>query len=128
MPSQTDRIMIEVDGFTSKLTAKTAVTAVRLLKERTPVDTGWARSNLVLSVGAPTTDPVGSKDSVDNGTSEGSISLVQSTYQTKQGSVFINNRVFYINRLNSGSSDQAPAGFIERAINEAITLSQRSRG
>jgi hypothetical protein len=80
----------------------------------TPVLTGAARSNYVTAVGAPS--PV-IRDNIDKA---GEVSIREgdaaiSGAQPGQP-IYINNNLPYIGALNNGSSKQAAAGFVERAV------------
>lgn len=100
----------------------------------TPVDTGWARANWVPSIGQPLfLDPgtQGREDQVARtpgraGEQQGGLATVAATYKLNQGSVFISNNVPYIVRLNQGSSRQAPAGFVQGAIEKAVRVDLQS--
>ena len=81
----------------------------------TPVDTGWARSNWVSSIGAPV-----------NGTPGWNESIAGAVWTLVQGPIYIANNVPYIGRLNAGSSQQAPAGFVESVIASEVAKSNRS--
>lgn len=88
----------------------------------TPVDTGWARANWLSSVTKSINKPEGSPENVsaaETAKQAGLLGLL--TYRLKAGPVFISNNVPYILRLNDGHSKQAPAGFVQRAIQEAVT-------
>lgn len=83
----------------------------------TPVDTGWARANWLVNIGTPFLAPIGTRESVPQaGTGVASIA----TYKLGPP-VFISNNVPYITRLNEGSSQQAPRGFVQAAILRALT-------
>lgn len=90
----------------------------------TPVDTGWARANWLVSVGQPINEPAGTREEAKAGTGD----LAQSAagegavafYKLSMGKVFISNNVHYIEKLNAGSSPQAQAGFVERGIQKTI--------
>lgn len=91
----------------------------------TPVDTGWARANWVPDIGSPRTEPVGSRDRVDSGSAQAGLARVVAGYRLAQGPVFLSNNVPYITFLNDGSSRQAPAGFVQQAIAEAVRAVDR---
>jgi hypothetical protein len=89
----------------------------------TPVDTGWARANWIANVSTPLTSPVGMRDAA--GVSQASAAQQQGlgkvlAYKIQAGPVYISNNVDYIVKLNDGSSRQAPSGFVQRAIQEAV--------
>jgi hypothetical protein len=92
----------------------------------TPVDTGWARSNWLVRIKDPPTSPVGTRPEkkgdagVDEGASDASVAEFATGYVINAGNVYISNLVPYIAQLNSGTSKQAPEGFVERAILKAI--------
>ena len=86
----------------------------------TPVDTGWARSNWLLSIGRPVAAPVGSRESVSAGEQQQSAAVIATRYRLDQGPVYLTNPVAYIGQLNRGHSPQARPGFIEAAILRAV--------
>ena len=80
----------------------------------TPVDTGRARANWRVGLG----DPV---RLVREETDQGGLGTIGENNarirQRRPGQdVYISNNVEYIQFLNEGSSAQAPAGFVERAV------------
>ena len=99
--------------------------AFQALTSGTPVDTGFARSGWVPSFGSPVLDRVPAPG--ERGTAvQAAISRfaenraralsIAGTYNIALGPVFISNAVPYIVRLNEGHSSQAPAMFVERAV------------
>ena len=88
----------------------------------TPVDTGWARANWLATVSVSSKDVAGTAENVSAAVSEQQAGLGRLlAYRLAAGPVFISNNVPYILRLNEGSSAQAPAGFVQKAIQEAVT-------
>ncbi len=90
----------------------------------TPVDTGWARANWVPAIGQRFEGPVGTPSAIDEGAAAAGIASVIS-YEIEQGTLFISNGVPYIGRLNDGSSQQAPAAFVQSAIVKAVEVDMR---
>lgn len=87
----------------------------------TPVDTGHARANWIPSIGAPSElDVAGATDAAHDA---GVAQVV--TYKLEQGSVFVSNAAPYVERLNNGWSAQAPALFVETAIDKALATMQQ---
>lgn len=83
---------------------------------------GRARGNWQVGVGIEKGGETGQVDaSGSNVISNARATLVG--YQLGQR-VIINNNVPYIVRLNSGSSTQAPSGFVEKAVQAAVRKSQ----
>jgi len=85
------------------------------LVEATPVDTGHARINWTPTVAAPARGEI---EGADPGSA---VDPVVALGPASPGDVmFITNNVPYIRRLNEGSSPQAPAGFVEKAVERAV--------
>lgn len=88
----------------------------------TPVKTGWARANWIPSIGVPFAGPAA--PSAEGGPqTQGTAAIVH--YKLADGAAFVSNAVPYISRLNLGSSTQAPAGFVETAIDQAVQAVQQ---
>jgi hypothetical protein len=113
------------DGADEATIACASAVATELV-ESTPVDTGRAISNWDASLGPkvavyrPAAVP-GEKGSTRSGSvaeALGRMLRAITAYKsgTSGGSINITNAAPYIERLNAGSSSQAPAGFIESAI------------
>ena len=91
----------------------------------TPVDTGHARASWVPSVGAPSSALPDGTSSADH---DAGVAKVLA-YALGQGALWLANNAPYVNALNYGHSKQAPAGFIERAIDLALqTVEARYQG
>lgn len=87
----------------------------------TPVDTGFARTNWIPSIGAPVTDTFGQRSVglvSDSAQTSGKASL--NSYQLSQGNLYVANNVPYIKTLNAGSSLQAPSAFVDTAVEQAL--------
>jgi len=84
----------------------------------TPVDTGRARANWQVGLGVEPADELASEDPGGQGTIAKAVSVL-STRKSEQ-TIHIANNVPYIQRLNEGWSAQAPAAFVEQAIDTAI--------
>lgn len=95
----------------------------------TPVDTGRARHGWNISVGAPSnTVPPEGKYSLPNINEHG---LETTVTVTPDKVIYITNRVPYIEDLNKGSSQQAPARFVELAagrVQRGVKALARSGG
>ncbi len=89
---------------------------------RTPLDTGWARSNWIPKIGSPFEDAPGSRVEIGPAVAAQKKGLAQVAvkYKLRNGSVYISNNVPYIQPLNDGHSKQAPAGFVQDAILLAV--------
>tara|TARA_R110002167_G_scaffold93122_2_gene249823 strand:+ start:20235 stop:20648 length:414 start_codon:yes stop_codon:yes gene_type:complete len=121
------RIVIEgIDSDAEQVIRKLTLDVVANLTKApsqggTPVDTGWARANWIANVSSPSTDVVGSPGQAGPARAAQAASLGRVLgYKLAAGPVFISNNVPYIIRLNDGSSKQAPAGFVQAAIQLAV--------
>lgn len=93
----------------------------------TPIDFGWASSSWFINIGAPTSgnggnvDESGAQVAAREAQQGATVARFVTSYDYTTGqSVHIGNNVPYINRLNNGWSDQAPAGFVDDATQEAV--------
>lgn len=111
-------VLSTLNSFVSDHAVRVARAIMASLIAETPVDTGWARSNWIATIGQAHTGTVGSKSSVNDNPQRASIRALDS-YRTTQGEIFVANNVPYLVRLNEGSSAQAPAGFVQAAITRA---------
>ena len=110
----------EVREFVEKRIGAMAANIVDDLYRETPKDTSWAASNWHSQKGSP---PVTSRES------KGDPSTAKSTQDSQKAqlrsfklsdrSIYIQNSVPYIERLNSGWSRQAPAGFVDEIVRKA---------
>lgn len=96
------------------------------ITETTPIDTGWARANLVPEIGQAHQGTAGTRadaerGSIDLGTSQLGLAKVAAAYRLFMGAVYLSHNVPYFPALNAGSSKQQAAGFVERGIAKAVT-------
>lgn len=133
MVDQLRVVVTSLNGFTERIVKVLTLEVTSELKRTTPVDTGWAANNWVPRIGAAYTGTAGSYEqalagNVDTATSALGIAQVATSYRLQQGRVFISNNVPYISLLNSGSSRQAPAAFVQAAIGRAVLVTvQKAR-
>lgn len=120
-----------MEQLTERVVTKITLDVTANLIETTPVDTGWARANWVPAIGTPSTSDVsGVQPTTQMATSavamqQQAVATVATGYRLAMGRVFVSNNVPYILALNSGSSKQAPAGLVQRAIHKAVTSDLR---
>lgn len=116
------RVLNELERFVERLVRKITLDITGNLIESTPVETGWARANWLPSLGEPETKPDGVREVGRVSTGKQAAGLAAAAaFRFSDGRVFIANNVPYILRLNEGSSNQAPAGFIQQAVAKALT-------
>lgn len=104
------------------------------LIDNTPVDTGEARSNWLVSLGVPMRGTIAPytpypKFSQANGRGISETANAQGAKQRAEGAItarqpgqtlIIQNNVDHIGELNSGTSKQAPALFVETSVMAGI--------
>ena len=125
----------QVEDNSHTMMRKTVITVVSAISLRTPVDEGRARANWQTTIGHAAGGLV---DAFPKGTrgSSGTAAAAQAINQAvaemgryKRGGqdVYVSNNLPYIERLNKGSSKQAPAGFVEAAILAGLNAIRKSR-
>jgi len=124
MPKRVDELIRELKRRSGRAKIGALLEIHAQLVTTTPVDTGHASSNWVPSVGAPNRGIVGSPASPDRASAQTALAEIVAAGGT-DGDLYISNNVPYINRLNAGSSDQAPAGFVETAVSVGLAIARR---
>lgn len=118
-----------LEGNLNQVVRKVAMAADQAVVLGTPVDTGRARSNWIVSVGSAHGDTIsayvpGEKGSTKSENTQAALdqgeSVIRNYTSGRDQSIHITNNLPYIQALNDGHSEQAPANFVESAIQEAI--------
>ena len=129
------RISRKLPFVVDKVVKQVALSVDQTLVLATPVDTGKARSNWRVGVGnSPSTqlEPFspGEKLGIGEGANaRAAIEAGKATIETRKPgqTIYINNNVPYIGKLNEGSSAQAPAMFVEQAVEAGVRVVQNVR-
>jgi hypothetical protein len=114
-----------IEGNVGRAVIETAIAANQAVVSATPVDTGRARANWQASIGTPIQEATDDTDQSGASTVAANNAVI-SRRQPDQ-TVFISNNVDYIETLNQGSSAQAPANFVELAVQQAISFLKRKK-
>lgn len=123
--SETRRVINALDRFTEQIVRRIGVNVTAELIRATPVDTGWARANWIPSIAvafegnADVTSPEATDVASAGGQQQAGIASLTG-YRIDLGTIIIANNVPYIQRLNDGSSAQAPPMFVEMSIERGI--------
>lgn len=128
----------KIGGFANSVCQDMASTILKDLTEVTPVDTGTALSNWIVTLDAPAlalqftayvpspkgrmkggvwvhaVDPVATAQANAPQTLQAGLAVIATKLPGQ--SIFITNSLDYIATLDAGSSSQAPAGFVDRAV------------
>lgn len=135
--AQAKRIEKQLAKTIGVFSGRVQFAALQALQVATPVATGWARSGWQVSVGSPKgsnaarparEQTVRNRARARLAAHTARSSEIARTYQPKKGRIYLLNRVPYIGRLNQGHSAQAPARFVEKAIDAAIKSTLRTLG
>ena len=115
---------VKVEKGANAMVFQTMAVVLQELVRATPVDTGQARSNWLVSLDIPRSDVVpahapgrhlGLNESANAQATIREGLDAMSGRKTGQ-EVWITNNIYYIGRLNDGSSTQAPAMFVQKAV------------
>lgn len=126
----------KVPNNVNRVVRQLSIVIDRELVMATPVDTGRARSNWIVSLQAPVTkeqQPYTPYAKGSKGGGAGASEGANAQAAMEQGAsviakrqpgqaIHITNNVPYIRRLNDGHSAQAPANFVKRAILNGIVV------
>lgn len=142
-----DKIEKESDYIHAAVMKAVALSVDSELVDATPVDTGRARSNWILTTGSPSSeykDPfntnihsanwksgkfrkterglrlAGRTTNADAAKIQARAALSNFNSVHKEDTIYIVNNTPYIEKLNNGSSKQAPTNFVERAISTGV--------
>lgn len=112
-----------VGTIASDAAVKVAEAIINDLAHVTPVDTSQAISNWQVGIADRPETPIGphypgERGSTYSASASETVADAEAKFKTKKPgqTIYISNVLRYIGRLNEGSSTQAPAGFVERAV------------
>jgi hypothetical protein len=113
-----------------QVTREIALAVDRTVVRATPVDTGRARANWQATLGAPAVGTVdsepGKRASLTSTTGRNG-QVIAGYKGGPNAAIFLTNNLPYIVPLNNGHSGQAPAGFVERAVDVTMRAAKRAR-
>lgn len=121
---QTHKVIRLLRKATEKEVIRLVIDIHRDLAIDTPVDTGWAAANWIISMGTFSTEPAGSRENVSKATSNAGLAGLLN-WTLKDGTIYITNNVPYIIYLNEGHSDKAPPGYVDMIIQERTSAFDR---
>jgi len=117
------KFTLNLKGYSKTVGANSVNTvrkAAKAVLERvvryTPVKTGAARSNWLVRLDRSPTHTVLPIDKTGDGAIAKGNAKIDNYRFTEHRGIFIKNNLPYIEDLNNGSSKQAPAGFVEKAM------------
>lgn len=115
------QIAVNVEGNTNKKKRVIALEVDKYVVLQTPVDTGRARANWQVGLGAAVTEAT---ERTDFG------NVLQENERILDGvksgqDVWLSNNVDYIGKLNEGHSKQANPGYIQAAVIVGVRAAQK---
>lgn len=125
----------EVEVNTNRTVRQVGIAAHQTVAIGTPVDTGQARSNWIVTLITPssaTRPPFAPGRNLGRGERENLTAVLQEGQQIigarrNEQDIWISNNLPYIGRLNEGFSAQAPAMFVEQAVQQAAQVVANAR-
>ena len=117
----------EIRADISKTLRDVCLLAADNLANATPVDTGHASTNWILSTGSPYNGIAGSRESVSVAEQEQGIADLQDYDVVRDGPIYLRNNVLYLKYLDAGWSQQADAGFVGASFQAAARRAPRGR-
>lgn len=114
-----------------RLTRRVALAADQAVVMETPVDTGRAKSNWIVTLGSPSGATInaysegegGSTAAANEAAAQAQAESVISGYDGDAGlEIHITNNLPYIEELNQGSSMQAAPGYVEQALVQVLSI------
>jgi len=113
-------LQLDIEQEIAKVVADVPAEVTKLLYWATPVDTTFARSNWVPSIGQPYTGLAGSKESPSLAEQDAGLAALRG-YRLTQGNLYVANNIDYMEALDvDGHSPQASPGFVGATIERAI--------
>lgn len=117
----------EIRAELSRTMASVMTLAQDNLRNSTPVDTTHASNNWILTVGKPSTLVDGSRVSPSTTLQDAGIRRMDTYDIGKDGPIYVRNNVLYLQFLDRGHSQQAPAGFVAVAMTNATRRAPHGR-
>lgn len=129
------RLSVRAEAGINRKVRRTALAILTELAVSTPVDTGRARANWTVGLGGPPDDgdfPAfapgkGGNTAAANATASIETGKAAMSDREPGQDIYISNNLPYIEVLNAGSSAQAPAGFIEKAVQYGSAVSRNEK-
>lgn len=118
-----------VEANADRITREAALAIDQTVVLATPVDTGRARSNWIVSAGGPNEAtreayvPGSGLGRGEGANAAGAIAQGRRVIRSRPrggGDIYVQNNLPYIGRLNEGSSAQAPANFVAKAVSTGL--------
>lgn len=118
----------EMRAALSTMLSDVMTAAAQAVTEATPIDTGHAQSNWILSTGAPYAGVDGSRENVSEAAQIHGLEKMAAYDVGRDGRIYLTNHVPYMPDLADGSSPQQPEpGWITEALLSASAKAPRGK-
>lgn len=129
-----NQLGLTVETNTSKIAKRTALAVDQTVVIATPVDTGRARANWQVQAGTATDHIIdayvpgkGANTGAENAQAAMEQGKIAISAARPGQEIHITNNLPYIGALNDGHSAQAPAGFVEEAVQAGVRTIRAAR-
>lgn len=119
-----------VEAGSWRVAQKAALAASQAVIVATPVDTGRARSNWLLSMNSPreeVIEPLADGEAATQPAIDAAQAVIATYSGARDRSIHITNSVDYIGKLNDGWSAQAPRGYVRMAVVAGVAAVRGAR-
>jgi len=106
-----DGFSVDVRNILTAVNIEAAKTTRRRVAERTPKKTGRAAASWNLNVNVPNDEVA--PENFNNPSGAVDAGKINVSGATLGSILYVSNNIHYIGRLNAGSSQQAPSGFVQ---------------
>ncbi len=112
----------------SEMLSGVMTAAAQAVTDATPIDTGHAQSNWILSTGSPHSGVEGSRESVSYAGQVHGLEKMASYDVGRDGRIYLRNNVDYLPDLAAGSSPQQPTpGWLTEALLSASKVAPKGQ-
>ena len=120
-----DKILDEVERIIKDVVSSIFIS----LQPNTPLQTGWLRSNWLISINTPRVSPIGSKKNISPALSAQKASFTKFLSQSLNNVeiIFLNNNVPYGEFVNNGTSTRPPTNFVQKSVLIGLSTLNKNR-
>ena len=116
-------VVAELTHFVERVVLDVANTFRETVRALNPVDTGFSKSNWIVTGGSPARGVQGERHDVEHEASDDSMRSTAASWTLREGDVFITNNVDYVEGLDR--RHRTAAGFVRLAVLRATIVGGR---
>tara|TARA_R100000030_G_scaffold97367_1_gene86222 strand:- start:2191 stop:2598 length:408 start_codon:yes stop_codon:yes gene_type:complete len=114
---QLNKELVDTDEKIEDVISLIAMDSLRSIVKMSPVDTGRFRNNWIVSKNRMNPAKVNTVDKTGTSSITRGTQTIETFEYKKDRSIIIQNNLPYANRLENGSSKQAPEGMVAKTLN-----------